>query len=382
MPSLKDIETALSFSPRFYDAVLAPDRWHEVMTDFMNILEADAAQITYGSLAPVEPVATFIVGHGAHVASEWLAYEHSLENDPRNARGFDFPFRPVRCRDLVSDDEFYASNIYRDLFEPSGLDHTLAVILPFEDRVWSWVLGFIRRKGRPQWSKQDCDKLQLYIPHLRQAALVAERLHNLERFNDAFAKAFDALSLATLIVSGGSHLIYANQAARQMLKSGSVIRETNGFVRTINNRAAQVFHSAVRDCAVSSALSASSRTLRQLVLPGRDGDTNFFATVSSANDASGLAKMPLSEVNCAIVFINDPNERYETATEQLQRLYGLTNTEAEIMAAYGSGATAAEIASMRRITRETVKTHLNAIRQKSGFTRKAEIIRVVSKAHA
>jgi DNA-binding CsgD family transcriptional regulator len=77
----------------------------------------------------------------------------------------------------------------------------------------------------------------------------------------------------------------------------------------------------------------------------------------------------------AMLLIHDPLQRNATASLMLQELFGLTNAEAQLVQALGTGTTAIAYAQSRRISITTVYTHLRRTREKTGWKSVAELTR-------
>lgn len=372
-----DIETALRISPLFYEAVLEPQKWPMVLQHLRAAFSSDAAQMIYGDFSALSPVVSYSVGIPKALHQKWLQYDHGPQNDPRGAVAYQYPNMPLSCRDLVPAEIFHKSNIYRDIFEPAGFDHTLATQIPFEWQNWGLSFGLIRKKGRPEWDERDTDRLHLYLPHFRQAALVAGRLHFAEHFNTTFAAAFDHMPLATLIVNGRGILQYANAAARTLLESKRGFQMVNDRVLPMATEHERTFLQAVEQCAIHQHEDDGNSENVQMVVPVEGAQASLYTTVAPVRAALSPSLMPISNPYYAIVFINDPEQIYENRVEHLQRLFGLSEIEAKVMQAYGQGQTIAEIAAQMDRSVETIRSHLKSLRDKSNLRTQVDITKFV-----
>jgi DNA-binding CsgD family transcriptional regulator len=76
-----------------------------------------------------------------------------------------------------------------------------------------------------------------------------------------------------------------------------------------------------------------------------------------------------------IVLIRDPISHSAAASQILQELFSLTNAEAHLAQALCTGTTTGAYASERRVTLNTVYSHLKRIREKTGCKSVPELIR-------
>ncbi len=372
-----DIKIALELSPAFYEATLDPDRWPTVLNRLRKEFDADVGQLTYANLSVPEVIMSYQSGLTKEQFDRWLAFDDHEHGDPRNRLAFRSPNKPTHCRLLVSEEEFHASSIYRNVLKQIGLEYTMGVIIPFEDQNWGVVLSLLRKAGTPGFSDEDLERLHLYLPHLRQSALVAGKMHMQQAFSDVFTKAFDELRLATMILNGNKVLQYANPAAQALLQSGTALWVSQGRVVPADHSVAPKFSSLVFRGTSSEPCNARKET-SHLVIPRTDGGPSLYASITPVANSPKLAGLPLQSNFYCVVFVNDPSARYETTAEHLQRLYGLTNTEAEIMQHYGHGKNVREISELGNRSQETVRTHLKAVRDKSSARSQADIVRIVT----
>ncbi len=76
-----------------------------------------------------------------------------------------------------------------------------------------------------------------------------------------------------------------------------------------------------------------------------------------------------------MLLVHDPLHRSFAAIQMLKELFGLTNAEAHLVQALGTGMTAAAYAHSRRVSITTVYTHLRRTREKTGWKSVAELTR-------
>lgn len=76
-----------------------------------------------------------------------------------------------------------------------------------------------------------------------------------------------------------------------------------------------------------------------------------------------------------VMFIRDPLWRNAANSRILQDLFGLTNAEAHLAHALCNGMTTHDYARERRVTLNTVYSHLKHIREKTGCNSVPDLIR-------
>ena len=96
------------------------------------------------------------------------------------------------------------------------------------------------------------------------------------------------------------------------------------------------------------------------------------------NDTMDLADMP----PLALVLISDPERDRDIAASELARLYGLTPTEAKLALALLDGYGLDSAARQLSIGRNTARTHLKRIFEKTRTHRQAELVALILRGPA
>ena len=108
----------------------------------------------------------------APLLRRYLAFENLAAGDPRRVPGMRLPNRPLYRTQLVDDEAWYGSLIYRQVYAPPGLDDTLGAYLINQTSRLALGLGFARELGSERFDESDAERLQPYVPHLRCATRV------------------------------------------------------------------------------------------------------------------------------------------------------------------------------------------------------------------
>jgi DNA-binding CsgD family transcriptional regulator/PAS domain-containing protein len=379
MTTEERLRHALELSPRFYDAALDPSKWPAVLRDLRRALRAEAGQFNLSRLN--HPTLLMSYGEGMTKEQEdaFLTYEDFEGADPRTPLVVTRTFRPCHCREFLTDEAWHASPAYKHFHEPWNLDYTLWYSVPSEENDLLAILGLTRARATGQFTQDDLDHLSLYVPHLRRAIEVTMALAGSRARENAFIRAFEKVEAAVLIVDRFARPVHANPAARALLDQGRALTDANGPLRAVDGRTTESLRAAILDAGVAGMAGRESAPVN-MVLPARDDGPPIHVSISSladsARDNAGLVP------ECALVgvFITDPSRRYETDTERLQRLFGLTATEAAILDALVRAGSARKVADETGRGYETVRKHIKLIRDKMGASSQTELVRMVADA--
>ena len=94
-----------------------------------------------------------------------------------------------------------------------------------------------------------------------------------------------------------------------------------------------------------------------------------------------LAKPGERTTAVALVFIHDPLMRRKTTAEMIGHMFRLTTAEADVASALCLGLSPDEYARKRNVSRNTVYTHIRNLKDKTGSSRMAELIRKLNDAN-
>ena len=85
----------------------------------------------------------------------------------------------------------------------------------------------------------------------------------------------------------------------------------------------------------------------------------------------------LPECGMAVVFVSTADEPVEADSGEMQRLWGLTATEAAVAMKLADGCNVSEIAQQLGIASGTVRWHVKHVFAKTGTRRQAELVKTL-----
>ena len=92
----------------------------------------------------------------------------------------------------------------------------------------------------------------------------------------------------------------------------------------------------------------------------------------------GLESSPLFDHRAAAaIFLVEPDARSERPPERLRRIYGLTQTEAEVASRLVQGMRLADVSKALGVSIHTVRGYLKQLFAKTNTHRQAELVRVI-----
>ena len=229
---------------------------------------------------------------------------------------------------------------------------------------------FPRIRGTAIATPSPAAPMALLLPHMQQATDVMGRLGKLSNAQHSFERTLDWLADGVVMLAADGVVRYANIAAQEIARARDGIAIRRGSVEFRSGDAASRF---------AAGLSAVSRL--------RDADvTATMSTDFTVDRTSGaapysvslrplLSRLDGSEAAVALMSVHDPEVRDTKALELLQQAFGLTPAEAGVAQALRSGSSPDDLARRRKVSPNTIYTHLRRIKEKAGCNRMTELIR-------
>jgi DNA-binding CsgD family transcriptional regulator len=296
--------------------------------------------------------------------------EYYAPQSPRLAFGVRQPAGAI-CYDAlcISEAEMNTNPFYAELLAPLDMRYFIGAVISTSPR--ELVVSAVQLT--PAQGHPDPTKIQMmehFVPHIQQATDVMRRLGNLSNVGQSFEDILNWLTDGVLKISAGGSVRYANLAAQKIFRRDDGIATRRGFVEFFSAQAGAKFAKALR--AVAQLCDGDDPPMN---------DADFIAETRSGNPPFSISIRPaltpkdLSDDVLALVFIHDPLTRDAGTAELFRHAFGLTPAEADVANGLCCGLSADSYARSRKISQNTVYTHIRRIKEKVGSTRMTDLIR-------
>jgi DNA-binding CsgD family transcriptional regulator len=363
----------LTVVDQLYDAIADLDKWPTFLEGATSLFAARGAQIGHFDL--VNSRLSFSIVHGYDwSAAHMQRYESLMSEDPRLPYFNANPFKPVHCRMSLTDEQLHASRVYKEVLSVGGVEYSLGVNLVEDNRTLTYFL-VLRDRMQPAFADRDCELMAVLIPHLSRALKLQRDLGLIEFGRSAAFDTLDSMALGIIIIDSDARLKFCNKAARE-------ITDANDGLRLVAQR-------LVIDGAGGDGIQLRARRLIRSALsdapaPGeafqveRPSGGEAYQVLVSALWGNQL-RFGWSMLNepLAIVYVRDPDRPEENRAETLQRLYGLTPSQARLAELLANGCSLMDAARRLDIAPVSARQYLKLIFQKTGTHRQAELVRKI-----
>jgi DNA-binding CsgD family transcriptional regulator len=356
----------------FYEAAIDASLWKPALASLTELF-APAFTSYYFTWDRTNVNFAAVASDDLDTASTAYA-QHYGAIDPRAAMIDSGPTGAVFvCHDHFDDAYVSKSEFYNDFLIPIGGRYIIAAKL-LDDNSTSGIVSVHRDPRQGPFERADRKLFARVQPHLMQSAKVFQKFTEIRAVKERMAFALDSVPWGVVITDQNARVLQANKAAESVVQRGDALSVRNGRLETIAPGRTSTLHRLIFDAfAAAGGRACSPGGL--LRVDRQSGKGYLTVLVAPLRQAScTIASCTSSGV---ILFITDSERRTIVRGVWLQKLYGLTSAEAAVALGIAQGKTLEEIAKMKAVARNTVRSQTQVILSKMGVRRQAELVGLV-----
>jgi DNA-binding CsgD family transcriptional regulator len=346
-----------------YECSFAPELWPNVLDRLAEVSDAVGGTFFVASSTKVE---SWTASEPLRAGIELFAMSGLATRGQRVARllatqhpGF------VLEGDLYdSEEEMAADPVYRELLLPAGLGWGTGTAVPLPTGE-TLCLTLERFHARGPIEATIIQQLDILRPHLARSALMSARLQ-LERASIA-SETLALLGLPALVFDQQGKVLAANHLIEA--QTDQIRWHARDRITLKDSAAHALFHQAVANLDVEGATPVLSFASR--------GVEASAAMIVHIVPIRGLSRDIFQR--CAGVLVMMPVAFPEAPpVELIHSLFDLTPAEARVARSLTTGETVETIAANTGVSRNTVRTQVQGVLDKTGCSRQAEVVALLS----
>lgn len=221
---------------------------------------------------------------------------------------------------------------------------------------------------------REVEIMRLLGPHLRRAITISDLLDMRALQAQSLGETLDSLSIGVVIVAAEARILQANVAASLMFSDEDPVRSSGGKLSARTSSATNELHRAIEMARGDE--TKIGHTGIGVSLPMESGERAIAHVLPLG---SGGVRTRLAPQGTAAVFVTRENAGTPASLAAVASSFGLTPAETRLLERVIQGHTVGEAAEAMDIAETTAKTHLAHIFQKTGVSRQAELVVLVSK---
>jgi DNA-binding CsgD family transcriptional regulator len=355
-----------------YDCAIEPDHWPRAIAEICETIGCMSGIILLIDLHRSQHRLAYAWGMASGWERRFLSYSNTLTGF--YAKAFSKAIcpdgEPLVLSSVISGRR--AQSIYAELTQPEGISEAMqTVVLRQAGRLA--VFGANSHNNIGTLTDHERTIMRLLAPHIRRAVTISDILDMKKLEAHALAATLDNYTAGVVVVADQGRILHANDAARSMFSTNGPVSGASGFLKARDDRAnrelanaivlARANEATIGIAGIGVSLKSSSETPSIAhVLPLAHGDlrTRLMPPATAAVFITQLGGQPTAEIGA------------------IAKSFGLTPAEARTLEHLAGGATIAETADAIGISTNTTRTHLARIFSKTGTSRQADLIALVS----
>lgn len=346
---------------RIYECSFVPELWPDVLDELAHLVDAKGGQL----FAVRDKVMNWITSSSLTEIFQAYVDEGYFHRCGRKICLFTNN-QPTFLGELDywTQEQLDANEIYRDFFIPRGLGWSACtgLAMPTQDNI---VFTLERGHARGPVEREKVDALNELRPHLARAALIAARLGM--RSAQGASSTLGTMGLPALVLDADGMVIDANELTNTLQEH--VHWRTENRIALSDKTANDLLWASLPALGKSPEAAVHSFVLR-----GKDGLAAMVAHIipirRSAHDIFARAY--------ALLVVTPMTARRAPPVELLRSLFDLTVSEARVARGLAGGESLDDIATSGAVSRNTVRSQLQQVLEKTGCTRQAEVTALLS----
>lgn len=363
-----------------YDAALDGSRWPLVMRSIAELCEARSTIIT--GMDMLNPGYNILTPHNLSEACLSEYREAGWDELDMRLTGAAFHQFGGVGKAATLDDLFGSYQSWKDLVgdyylycRKWNMSAQVGVMLDLDDYRWC-CLGVHRTEEEGHFGKDTVAFLDRMGLHLRRGLQIHRQLSLARQHNAALYALLQKMSVGVILLNTATQVVFANAAAELVLRQSNFLQVTRTGVKCSDPA-----HNARLQLLIRGAVETSLRDCQ--------GDTGgvMGITHSSRPLPLILSILPLSAIDswqdlrsdnvAAAVFVTDPDHGRRISETLLRENYKLSPREIEICQCFVNNPVLETLAPEVRLTRESLRTVLKGIYEKTGQHSQSELMRLL-----
>jgi DNA-binding CsgD family transcriptional regulator len=362
-------ESILDLIGHVYDASIVPSEWSTFLKKFSDMQRGAAIAM----VAHNEADKTGEISYSVHCDAAWQeSYarhfgETDIFVDRLRERGKDVGV--WQGQNLIDGCDLTQSEFYNDWLEPQGMFHTVhCLALRESNKVVTLRAGRAKSLGR--FSATELRAWELLLPHIRRSVHIQKLNTELASARNVMDGGLSRRSVGLILTKADGMIADTNGFADDLLTKADGLTSRFGKL-VIDKKREQDRLEILINGAVGITLTHAHSGGGFLNVSRPSGREPYKVLVTPAPEA-----MPFLEKQgtAAAIYILDPEKDVELNLRELQELFGLTFAESNVAASIVKGMDVNETAAALNITRNTVRTHLKRVFEKSGTKRQSQLV--------
>jgi len=355
-----------------YEAAGDETKWGDAFSLIASRIESVGSMYSLFSMgtSPHGFKTEFVSGHGhsVEIGEKYMSEVSFI--DPHVPLGLRTPAQSwFLSHEHFSQEYVRWDAFFQEIMKPMGIRWMAGTRL-WESETFTTALAFHRAYDASPFSEKAMQTLAMLTPHLSRASRLNTKLITHKMNADLGMAALNNVSFGIAIFQENGRIVFSNTVAEKLLADRDIFTlELSGRMGLRNKSSQQQLQ-----CALVNALQLQSTAM---ILVDRVGKPVIYALMLPLPPASRwntLWQRPLAMLAMRHIY-----DSTDTSGQMLSFLFKLTQAEQHLTQYLLTGQSLDEYATLRGVSKETVRSQLKSIFAKTGTRRQAELVALLGR---
>jgi DNA-binding CsgD family transcriptional regulator/PAS domain-containing protein len=360
-----------------YEAARSRQAWRAFASHLATASGSQVATIQY--MDDDQPERSFLVAGGLGSEYEEAFATTSWQNDEDRfwTTMRDQPSRTIRLsNEIVSRADMRKNFAYRYLAKPWKLEHYLLSTIRTGNGI-SAFLSLGRTAGNPPFEHGDKQVFsKMVLSHVERSMALHKALADTQAAKAALSAVADMPPHGLVVFDSAGRSLFVNKKAAEIFGASQGLAFVNGHLHASTPEAHGRLENAM-SMAVHGAMGAVIPAPDPVIVPREGHVQPYHVTFSQLNSRDGYRDIPAHSAVAALIH-EDWLAGRQYLPKMLRSTYHLTDAEIRLCVAMIDGKSLLQAAKTLNISRNTAKTHLNRVFNKTGVHSQAALLALLS----
>lgn len=262
-----------------------------------------------------------------------------------------------------------------DIIVKADTPHAGGVIL-LQDEIRTAAIALQRNKTLGVWNKEEISRLNLLVPHLKQAIAIQKEFTRLQTREQALKRGLDRLIMGLVLFDKELQVIYINPVAKSILEYHPAIYLQNNKIYAQNHKDTERIQKGLFKAISSNDFDNPSDFSTAIGLRHPGCATTLPVLISTIHGVFDGFEAGGRYAHVVMCF-SDPERSNPIEADKLAEVYELTRAEAQVAISIANGLSVEETASMNDVAVSTIRSQLKSIFRKLGINRQNELVKLL-----
>lgn len=278
--------------------------------------------------------------------------------------------QPLTIQSFMEERSWQSHEFMQEFLEPMNVYHVMGADIKVGS-TQIFTLRLARRPDAKDFTSEDVDVVREFLPHLRQFLRLQAKLNQARTLELAMDAVTEGMQVGAVVLDGQAKVVHSAGLAKARLSQRQGFDLWSGRLRATypaNDRKLQSMLQHVQSVDPRPCSPQAARFEQA----GKDGPLGVSLRRLPEDRDQAERSLP-----GAIIVFQDLDRDTEISEETLKQLFALTAAEARLARLLAKGLSIDEAAERLSVSRNTLRTHLAALFQKTGTFRQAELVRTL-----